>query len=204
MSDGALRASFAACVFTSAILTTAACGAPRPPAPTQAHAVPSRVPEGTLLQSAVGSASASSAAASGPTEPVEAEVFPQVRDPKYRCVPRPAKMWAVSGKRETAEALLRRGTAATVKVHFDARHTGVVVPPHLASDPRLVLQIGHHMARPIPDLALDDTGISATLSFDSTPFACRVPWSAVFALVGDDNKGQLYWADIPRDQICED
>jgi hypothetical protein len=38
------------------------------------------------------------------------------------------------------------------------------------------------MPIPIPDLKWDTRGISATLSFDQSPFATFVPWEAVVAI----------------------
>jgi hypothetical protein len=55
------------------------------------------------------------------------------------------------------------------------------------------------MTVPIPDLVIDDDGISATLSFNRTPFLCRVPWTAVFALVGPDKLGKVWPEDAPPD-----
>jgi hypothetical protein len=88
-------------------------------------------------------------------------------------------------------------TAATLFIHLDARRAGVRVPEKHKGDPQLVLQVGRHMAIPIPDLQIDASGVHATLSFQDKPFHCDVPWAAVFALVGEDGRGMIYPDDTP-------
>jgi len=100
-------------------------------------------------------------------------------------------------KKEVALALLERSNDRGIYVHLDPRRAGVVVPPWLKKQPQLVLQIGLNMAIPIPDLRLDDEGMSCTLSFNRSPFFCVVPWSSVFAIVGDDAKGMVWPDDVP-------
>ncbi|MEZ4339869.1 MAG: hypothetical protein R3B82_24880, partial [Sandaracinaceae bacterium] len=78
-------------------------------------------------------------------------------------------------KREVALALLERGS---LFVHLDPRVEGVVVPDYLRSQPQLVLQVGLGLAVPIPDLEVDDEGVFGTLSFNRSPFYCRVPWAS--------------------------
>jgi stringent starvation protein B len=102
-------------------------------------------------------------------------------------------------KKEVALALLERSNDRGIYVHLDPRRTGVAVPPWFKKQPQLVLQIGLNMAIPIPDLRLDDEGMSCTLSFSRTPFYCVVPWSSVFAIVGDDAKGMVWPDDVPAE-----
>ncbi len=99
-------------------------------------------------------------------------------------------------KKDVALALLER---ASVFVHLDPRGVGVVVPMHFKKQPRLVLQIGLNMAVPIPDLRLDDQGLSCTLSFNRSLFHCVVPWSGIFALVGEDGRGMVWPEDVPQE-----
>ena len=99
-------------------------------------------------------------------------------------------------KKEVALALLER---SSVHLHLDPRIAGVVVPLHFRKQPQLVLQIGLNMPVPIPDLRLDEEGMSCTLSFNRTPFYCVVPWSSVFAIVGDDAKGMVWPDDVPAE-----
>src|SRR5580692_1158151 len=97
-------------------------------------------------------------------------------------------------KKDVALALLER---SSLSVHLDPRPAAVVVPPWFKKQPQLVLQIGLNMPVPIPDLRLDDDGMSCTLSFNRSPFFCAVPWAAVFAMVGEDGRGMVWPDDVP-------
>jgi stringent starvation protein B len=99
-------------------------------------------------------------------------------------------------KQEAFLALLKEGWTS---LHLDARRPGVVVPAHLKNEAHLVLQYGHDLPIPIPDLVIDDDGVTATLSFSRTPYRTVVPWSAVYVVASDDGRGVLYHEDIPRD-----
>lgn len=99
-------------------------------------------------------------------------------------------------KKEVALALLER---SNVDVYLDPRATGVVVPPQFRTEARLVLKIGLNMPVPIPDLHLDDESMTCTLSFNRIPFYCAVPWSSVFAMVGDDGRGMVWPDDVPSE-----
>jgi stringent starvation protein B len=100
-------------------------------------------------------------------------------------------------KKEVALALLERSNDSGIYVHLDPRRAGVTVPQWFKKQPRLVLQIGLNMAIPIPDLRLDDEGMTCTLSFSGSPFYCVVPWASVFAIVGDDARGMVWPDDVP-------
>jgi hypothetical protein len=104
-------------------------------------------------------------------------------------------------KRDVMLALLEQ--AESVFVNFDPRRDGVVVPPHLKRQPRVVLQYGLNMRIPIPDLDVGEEGIGATLSFDRLPTWTFVPWSAVFAIISQDQRGMLWEADLPREIEAE-
>ena len=99
-------------------------------------------------------------------------------------------------KKEVALALLER---SNVDVYLDPRAKGVVVPPQFRKEPRLILKIGLNMPVPIPDLRLDDDSMSCTLSFNRARFYCVVPWSSVFAMVGDDGRGMVWPDDVPQE-----
>jgi len=103
-------------------------------------------------------------------------------------------------KKDVARALLLRGS---VFVYLDPRADEVVVPPWLARQPQLVLQVGLDLPVPIPDLRVDDEGVYGTLSFNRAPFTCSVPWGAVFALVGDDGMGMVWREDLPEEIAAE-
>ncbi|HEX2677665.1 MAG TPA: hypothetical protein VHM19_13525 [Polyangiales bacterium] len=103
-------------------------------------------------------------------------------------------------KRDVAKALLRKGS---LFVHLDPRVEGVSVPSWLTQQPQLVLQVGFDMVIPIPDLRVDEQGVFGTLSFSRNPFACNVPWDAVFALVGDDGRGLVWPESMPPEIAAE-
>jgi hypothetical protein len=84
---------------------------------------------------------------------------------------------------------------------LDPRAARVVVPPWFKKQPQLVLQIGLNMPVPIPDLRLDDEGMSCTLSFNRAPFYCVVPWPSVYAMVGDDGRGMVWPDDVPPEVV---
>jgi stringent starvation protein B len=103
-------------------------------------------------------------------------------------------------KKEVALALLER---SSVHVHLDPRASGVVVPAWFKKQPQLVLQVGLNMPVPIPDLRVDDDGLSCTLSFNRSPFYCVVPWSTVYAMVGDDGRGMVWPDDVPPEVAAQ-
>lgn len=100
------------------------------------------------------------------------------------------------GKKELLLELLER---SSVFVSLDGRAEGVALPDWLRTEPQVVLQLGYQLAIPIPDLAVDDQGIRATLSFRRAPFAVRVPWPAVFALSDDEGHQAVFPEDVPPD-----
>ncbi len=99
-------------------------------------------------------------------------------------------------KKEVFDHLL---SGPSVFVHLDPRRGGVVVPPWFKNKPTLVLQLGMNMAVPIPDLKSDLVGIGCTLSFNREPYFCRLPWSAIFALIGEDQRGMVWPEDVPAE-----
>src|SRR5262245_19317654 len=99
-------------------------------------------------------------------------------------------------KQQAFLALLREGWTS---LHLDARRPGVVVPTQLHGEPHLVLQYGHDLPIPIPDLEVDEYGVRATLSFSRAAHRTVVPWSAVYVVACDDGRGVLYSEDVPPD-----
>lgn len=97
-------------------------------------------------------------------------------------------------KRVVADKLLTDGP---VLLHLDTRRDGVEVPVEYASDARMVLRVGHGLKPPIPDLAVDDACVRATLTFHGRPFKCVLPWSAIYAVLSEDNRGMLWPEDVP-------
>jgi stringent starvation protein B len=92
----------------------------------------------------------------------------------------------------------------SVFIHLDPRKSEVVVPSYFKKQPQLVLQVGLNMNIAIPDLKVDDEGVTCTLSFNRRPFWCRLPWTAIYALVGEalegeEMKGMLWPDDVPAE-----
>lgn len=103
-------------------------------------------------------------------------------------------------KKDVALALLER---ASVFVHLDPRSDAVLVPAWLKKQAQLVLQVGLNMAVKIPDLDVGEDSVSCTLSFSRRPCFCQVPWSAVYALVGEDGRGMVWPEDIPPEVAAQ-
>ena len=99
-------------------------------------------------------------------------------------------------KKDVALALLEQ---ATVLVHLDPRGEQVQVPAWFKRQPQLVLQIGLNMPKPIPDLNVDEHGISCTLSFSNSPHFCVLPWASVYALIGASGRGMVWPDDVPKE-----
>lgn len=92
---------------------------------------------------------------------------------------------------------------ASMYIHLDPRVASVQVPPGFKNQPQLVLQVGLNMAVAIPDLHVDDHGLSCTLSFNRTPFFCMIPWPAVFALVGENGQAMVWAEDVPAEVAAQ-
>jgi stringent starvation protein B len=99
-------------------------------------------------------------------------------------------------KKEVAHALLEN---SSMKVHLDPRRANVVVPAAYRKQAQLVLHVGLNMPVPIPDLRVDDEGMSCTLLFKGLEFLCVVPWASVFAMIGDDGRGMVWPDDVPAE-----
>jgi stringent starvation protein B len=103
-------------------------------------------------------------------------------------------------KKDVAEALLK---GPSLYIHLDPRKPEVIVPAYFKKQPQLVLQVGLNMAIAIPDLKVDDEGVSCTLSFNRKAFWCKLPWTAVFALVGEDMKGMVWPDEVPAEVAAQ-
>src|SRR5262245_27467914 len=112
---------------------------------------------------------------------------------KYRMPPLPRKQPVALHLRERA----------SVFVHLDPRRPGVIVPQGFLKQPQLVLQIGLNMAIQIPDLNVGDEGISCTLSFNKRPHFCSLPWSSIYALIGEQGGGMVWPDDVPPEVVSQ-
>jgi stringent starvation protein B len=86
-----------------------------------------------------------------------------------------------------------------VSILLDARLDGVVVPLKFKQNHALVLELGLNLTVPIPDLDIGESGITATLSFDRTPFWCYIPWPAIYAMLVNNEGGLLFHQSKPAD-----
>jgi stringent starvation protein B len=103
-------------------------------------------------------------------------------------------------KKAVALDLLER---TSVYVHLDPRRPGVIVPQGFLKQPQLVLQIGLNMAIQIPDLDVGEEGITCTLSFNKRPHYCSLPWSAIYALIGEQGGGMVWPEDVPAEVVSQ-
>ena len=103
-------------------------------------------------------------------------------------------------KEDVARGLLLRGN---LFVHLDPSEDGVILPDSIRNQPQVMLQLGLDMPLPIPDLRVDDVGITGTLSFRRSPFYCVIPWSSVYAICGDDGRGMV-WPESMPDELDDE
>lgn len=103
-------------------------------------------------------------------------------------------------KKDVALELLQ---GPSLFIHLDPRRPGVVVPKWFMGQANLVLQVGLNMAIPIPDLNVDDDGVTCTLSFNRSPFFCRMPWTAIYALIGEEGQGMIWPEDVPPEVAAQ-
>jgi stringent starvation protein B len=103
-------------------------------------------------------------------------------------------------KKDVLLALLEK---TSVFIHLDPRRDKVRVPDWFKKQPQLILQIGLNMPVPIRDLHVDDESVSCTLSFSRTPFFCYMPWTAIFAMVGEDRRGMVWPDDVPQEVAAQ-
>ena len=101
-------------------------------------------------------------------------------------------------KRQVVDELLNEGA---ILVHLDARGDDVGVPEQFSGDPKLVLRFGFNLTPAIPDLHVDETGLSGTLTFGGVPHFCQLPWTAVYAVVSEANSRGLVWPDDVPDEV---
>jgi stringent starvation protein B len=95
-------------------------------------------------------------------------------------------------KKAVLTELLEQGM---VLVTLDARCQGVDVPKHLRDDAQLRLNLSYRFGLP---MRLDDGGVSATLTFAGTPYACRLPWVSIYLLVSHvTGRPILFPGDVP-------
>jgi stringent starvation protein B len=103
-------------------------------------------------------------------------------------------------KRAFIEELIGQGP---ILVYVDARVESVDVPEYLRKDPRLMLRFGYGLTPPIHDLTIDDDGIRGTLTFRGTPYACVLPWVAVYAGILEESGRGMVWPEDMPDELLD-
>jgi stringent starvation protein B len=99
-------------------------------------------------------------------------------------------------KRAVLEELLERGM---VLIALDARKGGVDVPPRLAGDLQLRLNLSYRFGLP---MTLSDWGVHATLTFNGISYACKLPWSSIFLMVSHvGGEPRLFSDDVPPELV---
>lgn len=83
-----------------------------------------------------------------------------------------------------------------VDIHLDPRRPGTLVPCRYQREVSLTLKVGNAMAKPIPDLTVEDDGVGATLSFGGRTEWCFIPWHSVYGM--SCTIGSVVWPeDLP-------
>lgn len=82
----------------------------------------------------------------------------------------------------TRESLAKALAGGVVKVLVFPDIEGVVLPPFLARERFVRLDLSWNFIETDVDMVLDATGVSATLRFDGGPFRVHLPWNAVHVL----------------------
>lgn len=149
-----------------------------------------------------GAADADSEAGASTPQPVASATTPPAEEPpSYDCLERPGTAAEVTTPKKDAINTLMEDE--WVDVFLDPRARGVVLPEYLTKLPYMVLQIGNDMPVPIEELRVEESSFSGKLSFHRKTFAVKVPYAAVFAVVGEKSRRGLYWlADAPLDAFC--
>lgn len=93
-------------------------------------------------------------------------------------------------KQDVFAMCLENGGVARVNLQWSP---GLIIPFEL--DPRAdtVLEYGHYMPNPIPDLEWTHEGIHATLSFNAIPHKTFVPWDSVLAIEPKGRNVVVVW-----------
>ena len=81
---------------------------------------------------------------------------------------------------EKKKVLLRALDDGLTMILLDARRPGVLVPDSLKSEFNLRLNLSLRFQP--QDLTVNEWGVRETLSFSGQPFACGIPWSAIWAV----------------------
>jgi hypothetical protein len=107
---------------------------------------------------------------------------------------RTAVQYTTEEQTQTLNAML--ATGHKVRIYLDPREA--YVPGQFAREAMIPLDIGLNLPIPIPDLVVNEFGVSATLSFDRQPHVCLVPWRAMYALTCDATDTRVVFRPPPN------
>ena len=98
-------------------------------------------------------------------------------------------------KKEYFQRLLK---ADNVFIHLrtDVKQL-IELPPAVEKCYTLVLCIGTNTPYPIPDLAVTEEAISATLTAAGKPHKCRIPWESIYYMGHEGEIGFGWPEDVP-------
>ncbi|TNE50050.1 MAG: hypothetical protein EP343_10045 [Deltaproteobacteria bacterium] len=109
-----------------------------------------------------------------------------------------------SAQPEKKEALLEMLSNSMVMLHLDATHPEAEVPAHFREDSQLRLNVSYRFAN--VNLDVDDHYIYAVLSFNQTPFSCKIPLESIWgATQHSTQEFRLFPDNIPtelREQLA--
>lgn len=165
------------------------------------------------LAPAATSASAVAAVPSAEPEPAPPEETKAVdygAPPKTKCIPpnhiaEPPNKSLEERKAQRFRLAKKILDVGALYIELDARKPGSTVPPKYEVSRRLVLVVGYDLPKPIPDLKVDEKGVSGTLSFKKKPFFVNIPWDVVHGMQDEDRTSSWYWKeDVPPDALCSE
>lgn len=91
-----------------------------------------------------------------------------------------------------------------LQVRINTSKIGVILPNWLYDQPSILLAVGLYLAKPIPDLEVNEDGIRGTMSFNQQPFKVSIPWTAVWMLIEKSTGvGCLWLEDAPVQPVAE-
>ncbi len=109
-----------------------------------------------------------------------------------------------SAQPEKKELLLEMLSNSMVMLHLDATHPEAEVPEHFREDSQLRLNISYRFAN--VNLEVDDHYVYAVLSFNQTPFSCKIPLESIWgATQHSSQEFRLFPENIPselREQLA--
>lgn len=101
-------------------------------------------------------------------------------------------------KRQAVESLLKDGP---VWVTFNPNE-GADIPGHLDKRDLITFLYGYQLPYPIPDLFINNDGISATLKFGMRQLLTFVPWKAVVGVSDHQDKNYAWgWFEKKKPQL---